>query len=101
VITDSFGKLFNDGGELVAEGSCQVDHEKGSVTLRPIVDTPLLSRQEGVLRLVLDDGGEFQISDRIIRFRLNVPGVPYGPAYRLYMLGAPGLRSTGSGGEMR
>ena len=101
MITESFGKLYNAAGELVAEGSCLVDHEHGSVTLRPIIDTPLLSRQKGLLWLRCEDGSEFAITDRIIRFRLNVPSAPPGPAYRLYMQGAPGLRSTGSEGEGR
>jgi hypothetical protein len=95
MITD-FGKLWNEGGELVAEGSCEVDHERGSVTMRPLIDTPLLSRQHGVLRLVLDDGEEYAIvAERIIRFRLNVPGNPPGPAYRLYLVGYERLRSAG------
>jgi hypothetical protein len=83
VIIDAFGKLYNDASELVAEGNCQVDLDRGSVTLRPIVDTPLLVRQRGNLVLRLDDGNEYEVSDRIIRFRLNVQGVPPGPAYRL------------------
>ena len=99
MITDSFGKLFNYGGELVAEGPCQVDHDRGSVTLWPVIDTPLLARQHGALRIVLDDGGVLAVTDRIIRFRLNAPGVPSGPAYRLYVAGAPGLDVAGSGDE--
>ena len=95
MIKDSFGKLYNDSGEIVAEGPCQVDAEHGSVTLRPIVDTPLLGRQHGVLRLELDDGAELPISDRIIRFRLNLPGVPPGPAYRLYFTSQERLHSNG------
>jgi hypothetical protein len=96
VITDSFGKLWNENGELMAEGACQVDHDHGSVTMRPLVDTPLMNRQQGVLRLVLDDGAEFPIdAGRVIRFRLNVPGNPPGPAYRLYFAGYEHLRSAG------
>jgi hypothetical protein len=87
VIRDSFGKLYNQGGEIVAEGSCQVDEERGSVTLRPLIDTPLLSRQQGVLRLFLDEGDELSVSSRVIRFRLNVPGSPPGAAYRLFIQG--------------
>ena len=88
VIVDSFGKLYNDDGEIVAEGSCQVDYDHGNVTMRPIVDTPLMGRQHGILRLQLDDGTELPIpSARIIRFRLNAPGVPPGAAYRMYFTG--------------
>ncbi len=87
MIVDSFGKLFTQSGEIVAEGNCQVDMDRGSVTMRPIVDTPLISRHRGVLRLVLDDGTELSIRDGVIRFRLNAPGVPPGPAYRLFVAG--------------
>jgi hypothetical protein len=87
LVLDSFGKLFTSSGEIVAEGSCQVDMDRGSVTMRPIVDTPLLSRQKGVMRLVLDDGTELAIREGIIRFRLNAPGALPGPAYRLFVAG--------------
>jgi hypothetical protein len=87
LILESFGKLYTQNNEIVAEGSCQVDMERGSVTMRPIVDTPLISRQKGNLRLELDDGTELTIREGIIRFRLNVPGAPPGPAYRLFVAG--------------
>ncbi len=82
---DAFGKLYNQEGEILAEGNCQVDEGRGSVTLRPLVDTPLLNRSQGELRLELEDGSFFYLTDRIIRFRLNVPGTPPGPTYRLFL----------------
>jgi len=87
LVIDSFGKLFTRNGEIVAEGSCQIDMDRGSVTLRPIVDTPLISREKDPMRLVLDDGTELSIRAGIIRFRLNTPGAPPGPAYRLFVAG--------------
>lgn len=98
MIVEGFGRLFNEGGEIVAEGSCRVDVEKGSVTLRPLIDTPLLSRQHGILRLELEDGSEFSLTDRVIRYRLNVPGQPAGAAYRLYVVGSEANRRA-AGGE--
>ena len=95
MIRDSFGKLFNEGGEIVAEGSCQVDEENGRVTMRPLIDTPLMSQQHGTLRLALDDGDDVYVSGRVIRFRLNVPGVPPGPAYRLFIQSASGQKASG------
>ncbi len=88
MIIDSFGKLFTQNGEIVAEGPCQVDQDRGSVTLRPLVDTPLISREKDPMRLVLDDGMELSIRGGIIRFRLNTPGAPPGPAYRMFVAGA-------------
>ncbi len=93
MVIDSFGKLYTQSGEILAEGSCQVDMERGSVTLRPVVDTPLLSREKEAMRLVLDDGMELSIRAGIIRFRLNAPGPPPGPAYRLFVAGA-GMSQT-------
>jgi hypothetical protein len=87
LILESFGKLYTQQNEIVAEGSCLVDIERGSVTMRPVVDTPMISRQKGSLRLELDDGTELTIREGIIRFRLNVAGNPPGPAYRLFVAG--------------
>jgi hypothetical protein len=99
VIIDTFGKLYNEGGEIVAEGNCQVDYDHSNVTMRPIVDTPLMNRQHGTLRLVLDDGSELPIAaERVTRFRLNAPGVPPGAAYRLYFTNQPGAQPAGDGG---
>ncbi len=67
--------------------------ERGAITLRPLVDTPLISREKEPMRLVLDDGSELSIRAGIIRFRLNAPGAPPGPAYRLFVAGA-GMSQT-------
>ena len=93
---EGFAKLYNSEHELVAEGHCEVDDDHGSVTLHPIVDTPTLQRQHGRLRLELEDGSELYVTDRIIRFRLNVPGNPAGAAYRMYFEDRPPLPSAGS-----
>ena len=94
---NGFGRLFNHGGEIIAEGNCDVDPERGVVNLHPLYDNPLIGRQHGLLRLELEDGSAFSISDRVIRFRLNVPGARPGPAYRLFFAGE--LRSTPASGE--
>ena len=94
---EGFGKLFNAEHELVAEGHCQVDDLQGSVTMRPIVDTPTLQRQRGRLRLEMEDGSEIYVTDRIIRFRLNLPGMPAGAAYRMYFEDRPSSLPTAEG----
>lgn len=101
MILESFGKLFTDSGEIVAEGSCQVDMDRGSVTMRPIVDTPMIARQKGALHLVLEDGASLAIREGIIRFRLNAPGIPPGPAYRLFVAGAAGASTLNKGADAR
>jgi hypothetical protein len=92
---EGFGKLFNNEYELVAEGHCQVDDVRGTVTMRPVIDTPTLSRQRGRMRLVMEDGSEIYVTDRIIRFRLNVPGLPGGAAYRMSFEDKPSMPSAG------
>jgi hypothetical protein len=94
---DSFGKLFTSGGEILAEGNCQVDEEKGIVTMRPLVDTPMLSRETNDVRLELENGTQYWLSPKAIRFRLNVPGVPPGPAYRFSFVGNDRRRANSEG----
>lgn len=89
MIVDSEGKIYNSAGEIVAFGQVQVDTERGAVTLRTLTESPLVERQHGALRLELEDGTEYTLLDRVIRYRLNVSGAPPGPAYRLFMAGRP------------
>jgi len=95
LVREGFGKLFNSEYELVAEGHCQVDDIRGTVTMRPIIDTPTLARQRGRMRLVMEDGSEIYVTDRIIRFRLNVPGAPSGASYRMSFEDKPPMPSAG------
>lgn len=91
MISSSFGKIANEQGEIVAEGACEVDDGRGSVTLRPILDMPLLERQHGTLRLFLDDGSELLLTDRVIHFRVNLPGQRPGSIYRMFIAHQQGL----------
>jgi hypothetical protein len=103
LIIDSFGKLFTESGEIVAEGSCQIDMERGSVTMRPIIDTPLITRHSGPMHLTLDDGTSYRVRPGIIKFNLNVPGNPPGPAYRMFVTntGGNGSPAVGEGADAR
>jgi hypothetical protein len=95
VISSAFGKITNEHGEVVAEGTCEVDDERGSVTLRPLFDMPLLERQRGPMRLVLDDGAELLLTDLVIHFRVNLPGQRPGSVYRLFIARQQGLNRWG------
>jgi hypothetical protein len=99
LIIESFGKLFTESGEIVAEGSCQIDIERGTVTMRPMIDTPLITRHKGPLHLRLDDGTSFKVRPGIIKYNLNVPGAPAGPAYRMFVTGGDGDGSATLGKE--
>jgi hypothetical protein len=95
VISSAFGKITNEHGEVVAEGACEVDDERGAVTLRPLFDMPLLERQRGPMRLTLDDGAELLLTDRVIHFRVNLPGERPGSVYRLFIARQQGLNRWG------
>ncbi len=101
MIVESFGKLFTESGEIVAEGSCLIDMERGSVTMRPIIDTPLITRHSGPMHLTLDDGSSYKVRPGIIKYNLNVPGAPPGPAYRLSLTngGGNGSPAVGEGAD--
>lgn len=98
---ESFGKLYTETGEVLAEGPCQVDLSRGSATLRPIVDMPLIARQKRQMHLELDDGTSLIIRASVIRFQVNAPGVPAGPAYRLFVAGTNGLDRFNQGMDGR
>ena len=87
------GKLYNLDNEVVAEGSCEVDPERGTVTFHPYLDNPAIDRQRGDLRLELETGLHLDLTDRVIRYRLNAPGRPGGFAYRLSFTEAQKARS--------
>ena len=53
MIANLFGKITNEHGEMVGEGACEVDEVRGTVTLRPLYETPLLERQHGLLRTLI------------------------------------------------
>lgn len=100
MLAESFGRVFNASGEIVAEGSCSLDLESGRVTLRPVYDNALLPREAGELRLSLEDGTEFMLKKGVIRFRLNVPGAPIGNAYRMFIASQlPSIELPASGTE--
>lgn len=95
MILESFGKLFTESGEIIAEGSCLINMERGSVTMHPVIDTPLITRHSGPMHLNLDDGSSFRVRPGIIKYNLNVPGAPAGPAYRMSLVGGSSSTTVG------
>ena len=43
----------------------------------------------------MEDGSEISLTERVIKFQLNVPGVPPGAAYRLFFSQQERARSLG------
>jgi hypothetical protein len=108
MITKLHGKVFNEGGELVGEGACDVDEERGAVTLRPAYNMPALENQHTALRLELEDGSELALSHRVIKLRVNRPDAAPASVYRLFFKSqqplvplprAPLLQEQGTGDQ--
>jgi hypothetical protein len=77
------GKLTNSDGEFIASGPCEVDRERGEVTMWPAWEMHMLERQRGALVLTLADGATLDISDRHLTFKLKGPTEQRISVYRL------------------
>ena len=80
------GKLTNAGGEFIASGPCEVNHERGEVTMWPSWEMHMLERERGELMLTLEDGTRFGISDKHLTFKLQGPTEQRISVYRLRIL---------------
>jgi hypothetical protein len=80
------GKLTNAGGEFIANGPCEVNRERGEVTMWPSWEMHMLERERGELRLELNDGTIFGISDKHLTFKLQGPTEQRISVYRLRIL---------------
>ena len=77
------GKLTNTDGEFIASGPCEVDRERGEVTMWPAWEVHLLEREQGALVLDLDDGTRLDIHARHLTFKLHGPQEQRTTVYRL------------------
>lgn len=80
------GKLTNAGGEFIASGPCEVNHERGEVTMWPSWEMHMLERERGELLLTLEDGACLGISDKHLTFKLQGPTEQRISVYRLRIL---------------
>ena len=80
------GKLTNAGGEFIANGPCEVNRERGEVTMWPSWEMHMLERERGELTLELGDGTRFAISDKHLTFKLQGPTEQRISVYRLRIL---------------
>ena len=65
-------RLFNKGGELIAEGPCWVDEARGRATLEPEHEPGFIQKERGDLSLQLDSGRSLAVSDSPMIFKLGV-----------------------------
>jgi hypothetical protein len=80
------GKLTNAGGEFIASGPCEVNRERGEVTMWPSWEMHMLEREPGELSLELADGTRLAISDKHLTFKLQGPAEQRISVYRLRIL---------------
>ncbi len=80
------GKLTNAGGEFIASGPCEVNHERAEVTMWPSWEMHMLERERGELMLTLEDGTLLGISDKHLTFKLQGPSEQRISVYRLRIL---------------
>jgi len=73
-------------GEFIASGSCEVNFQRGEVTMWPSREAHMLERQRGALVLDLEDGRRLNISDRHLTFKLSGPDRQRISVYRLRLL---------------
>ena len=77
------GKLYNRGGEVIAEGLCELSEEGSQVSMWPTLEKGLFERESGVMTLELEGGGALRISERRLRLRINPTHGPRTFIYRL------------------
>lgn len=65
------GKLLNNEGEFIANGPCEIDRDRGEVTMWPSWQMHMLERERGALTLNLDDGRQLFLSDKHLTFKLQ------------------------------
>jgi len=80
------GKLTNRDGEFVASGPCELNAQRGEITMWPSWEMHMLERERGELSLELTDGTTYAISDRHLTFKLRGDGEQRITVYRLRII---------------
>ncbi len=77
------GKLMNIEGEFIASGPCEVNRDRGEVTMWPSWELHMLERERHALTLHLESGAVLDISNRHLTFKLRGPSEQRVSVYRL------------------
>ena len=83
------GKLYNRGGEIIAEGPCELNDEGSHVSMWPTLEKGLFERERGVMTLELEGGAALRISERRLKLRINPPHGPRSAIYRMQVEAEP------------
>ena len=82
------GKLTNSEGEFIASGPCEINRDRGEVTMWPSWEMHMLERERGPLLLSLENGTSLHLSDRHLTFKLQGPSEQRISVYRLRIVPA-------------
>lgn len=96
-------RLFNSGGELIAEGPCWLDEAGGRAMLEPEREPGVIQKERGELSLELDSGRTVAVSDSPLVFRLGAGADGVGghrSLYRLNLIDASTPLSTDAAAEL-
>jgi hypothetical protein len=74
---------MNSEGETIAKGSCELNEERGEITLRPFLDAGLIDKATSRLFVEMEDGRTFELTSRYMRFRLYTPDGERQSIYRM------------------
>ena len=103
---ETFARLLNGEGELIAEGPCWLDESARHATLEPTRTPDVIQKQHGDLTLKLDSGESLLVSDKAMILRLSPPagtGDRRRNLYRLRLIengnGAQDAEAAGAVGE--
>lgn len=77
------GKLTNAEGEFIANGPCEINRDRGEITMWPSWELHMLERERGRLLLTMADGQTFDIHERHLTFKLQGPAEQRISVYRL------------------
>lgn len=83
------GKLYNQGGEVIAEGPCELNEDGSHASMWPTLEKGLFERERGVMTLELEGGAALRISERRLRLRINPPHGPRSAIYRMQVEAEP------------
>jgi hypothetical protein len=98
-----FARLVNAGGELIAEGACHIEEAARRATLEAEREPGEVLKARGDLRITLESGASFPVSDRPIVFRISPPATAEGPRhtrtlYRFDMINTHDTEVVAEGG---
>jgi hypothetical protein len=79
------GKLYNRGGEMIAEGPCEFNEEGSHVSMWPTLEKGLFERESGVMTLELEGGTTLLVSERRLKLRISPPTGPRTSIYRMHV----------------